>query len=132
MISDRQHVLGNGIEYIPFRNVENENRDMSLVYCGDTQHYFRLVNDGDGAFHYELECLGPKRVRARLEEILPNMNRGNCVGTILTDISEQNLNKWKQVLREYFELHRGRIEVDYEIMRAEDTANLSNVWSFGK
>ena len=131
MINDREYVLGNGIEYIPFRNVENaESPAMSLAYTGDTEHFFRLVNDGDGRFHYELECRGPLRTRMRHGQIWPNMNRGNCVGVILTDVSEQSLKRWKDILRLYFEEHSNEIQTEYDRMKEEDNLELSRVWDF--
>ena len=131
MIDDRarEYVLRDGIVYVPFRNIEDGS---PLRYNGDIQHEFRLVNDGDGHFHYELACNGPLRARSSAERIYPNIGRGNCVGTLLYDLSEQNLEKWKAILRKYFEEHAGEIQARYDEMKAEDEAALSKVWAFDK
>ena len=112
--------MSNGITYIPFRNVVNDKYGMNAVYECDIQHEFSLVNDGGGEYHFELRCCGPMRIRGRLNQLCPNLNRRNGIGTYIVDLSDQNLGRWKKRFVEYFALHREEIELEYERMRKED------------
>ncbi len=112
--------MSDGIRYVPFRNITNDKYGMNAVYECDVQHEFSLVNDGNGKYHFELRCLGQMRIRGRLNQFCPNLNRRNGIGTIIVDLSEQNLESWKKRFSEYFALHHDEIEKEYEQMRKED------------
>lgn len=108
------------IIYVPFRNITDDKYGMNAVYSCDIQHEFSLVNDWNGNYHFELRCCGPMKIRGRLNQLCPNLNGKNGIGTYIVDLSEHNLECWKKRFSEYFTFHRDEIEREYKKMRKED------------
>ena len=107
------------VQYVPFRNLEDERYGMEMKYEGGVQHEFALVNV-DGKLHFEMKCLGPVQSGRAMEKLYPNLNRRNCVGVFLTDISEQNLEKWMDRMELFYRRKKREIESCYEKMKKED------------